>query len=98
MTQKNENWKANQVNNNLEEGYNILSNNTNDIIKKLNMRSREELVAFLKSMWSETPKPCPLCGGELDNLHKKAKKSNSDWICIECKTHFDAIKILKELD
>ncbi|WP_024469892.1 hypothetical protein [Treponema pedis] len=75
-----------------------MKNNMDDITKKLNMGNREELVAFLKSMWSETPKPCTLCGGKLDYFHKKAKKSNSDWVCIDCKTRFDAIKILKELD
>ena len=49
----------------------------NDIIKELNMDNRDEVVRFLKSMWSERPMHCPLCGGELDYFHKKAKKSNS---------------------
>ena len=62
------------------------------------MNNRDEVVAFLKSLWIETPQPCPLCGGKLDFLHKKAKKSNSDWVCTECGERFDAIKILNQLN
>lgn len=69
-----------------------------DILIKLKMESRDEVVKFLKSLWSETPQSCPLCGGKLDFLHKKAKKSNSDWICTVCSERFDAIKILKQLN
>ena len=70
----------------------------NDIIKKLNMENRDEVVRFLKSMWLERPMHCPLCGGGLDYFHKKAKKSNSKWICKNCNKMYDAIKILKELN
>ena len=45
-----------------------------EILAKLNMDSREDAVNFLKSLWNEAPQPCPQCGGELDYLHKKAKK------------------------
>ena len=69
-----------------------------DVITRLNMRDREEVVKFLKSLWNETPQPCPLCGGALDFLHKKAKKSNSDWICTACGERFDAIKLLCRLN
>ena len=62
------------------------------------MNSRDEVVSFLKSLWSETPQPCPLCGGKLDFLHKKAKKSNCDWICIDCSERFDTIRILKQIN
>ena len=68
-----------------------------EILNRLNIENREEAVNFLKSLWRETPKPCPLCGGRLDFFHKKAKKSNSDWVCIACGERFDAIKILKQL-
>ena len=70
----------------------------NDILKKFNMNSRDDAVRFLKSLWSETPQPCPLCCGKLDFLHKKAKKSNCDWICTACGERFDTIKILNQLN
>ena len=62
------------------------------------MNSRDEAVSFLKSLWNEHPKPCPLCNGKLDFLHKKAKKSNCDWICTVCGERYDTIKILKQLN
>lgn len=69
-----------------------------DVLVKLKMNSREDAVIFLKNLWGETPGPCPLCGGKLEHLHKKAKKSNCDWVCAACDTRFDTIKILKELN
>ena len=69
-----------------------------EVLTKYNMTARAEAVAFLKSMWSEDPNPCPLCGGKLDFLHKKAKKSNCDWRCTACGERFDTIKILKQLN
>ena len=68
------------------------------IFKKYKMNSRDETVKFLKSLWIETPQPCPLCNGKLDSLHKKAKKSNCDWICTECGERYDTIKILDALN
>lgn len=69
-----------------------------DVLKKYKMTGREDAVRFLKSMWNETPQACPLCGGTLDFLHKKAKKSNCDWICTSCGERYDTIKILKQLN
>ena len=43
-----------------------------DILNKLKMNSRDEVVGFLESLWAEKPQPCPLCGGKLDFFHKKA--------------------------
>ena len=68
------------------------------ILAKLNMESRDEAVRFLKGLWLGMPQPCPLCGGQLDFLHKKAKKSNSHWICTACGERFDAIKLLRQLN
>ena len=68
-----------------------------DILKELNMGSRDEAVRFLKSLWSEKPMPCPLCTGRLEHLHKKAKKSNSNWKCSNCGTIFRAVNILLDL-
>ena len=69
-----------------------------DILTKFEMNSRDETVNFLKSLWNETPQPCPFCGRKLDSLHKKAKKSNCDWICTACGERYDTIKLLKELN
>ena len=69
-----------------------------DILTKYKMNSREETVKFLKSLWTETPQDCPLCTGKLDFLHKKAKKSNCDWICTVCGERYDTIKILDALN
>lgn len=62
------------------------------------MESRDEALGFLKSLWLEKPQPCPLCGGELDMLHKKAKKSNCGWICIACGKRYDTIRILNQVN
>ncbi len=68
-----------------------------DIIDELKMENRDEAVSFLKSLWNETPKPCPLCGGTLTFLHKKAKKSSSEWKCEQCGHIYRAINILMDL-
>lgn len=69
-----------------------------DILAKYKMNNREEMVAFLKSLWAEKPQSCPLCGGRLDYFHKKAKKSNSDWICTACGERYQAVDILYEIN
>ena len=69
-----------------------------DILDRLKINSRDEAVSFLKSLWREEPNPCPLCGGKLDFLHKKAKKSNCDWICTACGERYDTIKLLNQLN
>lgn len=52
-----------------------------NIYQELNMANRDATVIFLKSLICEKPQSCPICCGKLDFLHKKAKKSNCDWIC-----------------
>lgn len=69
-----------------------------DVLTKFKMDSRDDAVKFLKSLWCEMPQPCPLCGGGLDFLHKKAKKSNCDWVCTSCGERYDTIKILNQLN
>jgi transposase-like protein len=68
-----------------------------DILKELHLETRDDAVRFLKSLWAEEPQPCPLCGGMLDYMHKKAKKSNSNWKCTSCGKVYKAINILEEL-
>ncbi len=69
-----------------------------DVLNELKFTSREEALIFLKNLWSEAPMPCPLCGGELDYLHKKAKKSNCDWKCLDCGHIYKTINILDTLN
>ncbi len=69
-----------------------------DIFQELHMSNRNEAVIFLKSLWDEKPQPCPICGGKLDFLHKKAKKSNYDWICTACGKKYDTMKILDRIN
>ena len=68
-----------------------------DILAKYKMNSRDETVKFLKSLWLETPQPCPLCNGKLDFLHKKAKKSDCEWKCPACGEIYRTIRMLKDL-
>ena len=69
-----------------------------EILAKYKMNTRDEAVKFLKSLWTEKPQPCPLCSGRIDYFHKKAKKSNCDWICTVCGERYDTIKILDSLN
>ena len=65
----------------------------------MEFENRDEEVAFLKKLWTKVPTPCPECGFEyLEHLHKKAKKSNCDWICTACGERYDTIKILDALN
>lgn len=69
----------------------------NNILDELHMSTRDEVVSFLKSLWSDNPMPCPVCGGKLDYMHKKAKKSSNDWKCTVCGKVYKAVNIFKEL-
>ena len=60
--------------------------------------SRETEVQLLKKLWTKNPVTCPKCGGaELTHLHKKAKKSNCDWVCPACGEIYRTIGMLKAL-
>lgn len=42
---------------------------------------------------------CPNCNkAVLQHFHKKAKKSNTDYLCPNCGTRFQVIRMMKELD
>lgn len=69
-----------------------------NILEELGMSSREEVIVFLKRLWTEVPTNCPKCGETLEFLHKKAKKNNCDWICPSCKTIYKTLNILDELN
>ena len=65
---------------------------------ELNMNSRDEVLKFLKKLWNEESVSCPMCGTELELLHKKAKKSNCDWQCKSCNKIYKTIYLLDELN
>ncbi len=69
-----------------------------EIINYFKINKREDAIKFLNSLWLGEPQICPLCSGSLEHFHKKAKKSNTDWICSKCKKKFETIKILDELN
>ena len=61
------------------------------VLKKYQMDSRDDAVIFLKSLWNETPQPCPLCEGKLDFLHYQniesikrelTLKFMHSWLCV----------------
>lgn len=60
--------------------------------------TREENAAFLKRLWAEQETPCPRCSALLQPLHRKAKKSNTEWRCPACGAIFRTIHMLDELN
>lgn len=67
-------------------------------LKELNMKSRNEAVAFLKKLWTQKETDCPICGDKLELLHKRAKKSSTDWQCKKCGKVYRTIHLLDELN
>lgn len=67
-------------------------------LHELDMRSRNEVLAFLKKLWNGESAPCPICGNALEILHKKAKKSDCDWQCRQCGKIIRTLDILDELN
>ncbi len=70
----------------------------NEVLKDLGMQDRNEVLVFLKKLWQEQPSTCPKCGGTLELLHKKAKKSNCDWKCPACGEVYKTLHILDKLN
>ena len=61
-------------------------------------KTRDEEVAFLKRLWTNVPTTCPKCGqATLTYLHKKAKKSNTEYKCPACGEIYRTIGMLKSL-
>lgn len=67
-------------------------------LSELGFASRNEAVRFLKRLWNSEKTPCPICGQELESLHKKAKKSDCDWQCGSCGKTFKTIYLLDEIN
>ena len=68
------------------------------LLEELNMSARKEVLTFLKKLWNQEKTNCPICGSELELLHKKAKKSNCDWQCKKCGKVYKTMHLLDELN
>ena len=68
------------------------------LLKELNMKTRNEVLIFLKKLWNEEETHCPICSDKLEALHKKAKRSNCDWQCKTCNKTYKTIYLLDELN
>ena len=67
-------------------------------IKELGFSSRSEAMSFLKKLWNQEKTICPICGSELELLHKKAKKDDCDWQCKNCNKTYKTIHLLNEIN
>jgi len=68
------------------------------MLKDLNMKSRSEVMVFLKKLWGQEITACPICGENLEILHNKAKKNDCDWQCKRCGKVFRTMHLLDELN
>ena len=60
--------------------------------------NRATELQFMKKLWRGEPVLCPKCKtAELVLLHKKAKKSNNDWLCTACGEIYRTIRMLQLL-
>ncbi len=67
-------------------------------LKELGFRTRDEALGFLKKLWDQQKARCPICGTELEPLHKKAKKSDCDWQCRNCGKTYKTLHLLDEIN
>ena len=67
-------------------------------LKELNMKSRAEVLIFLKKLWNNEEVNCPLCDNKLELLHSKSKKDNCDYQCKTCNKKILTIHLLDELN
>ena len=68
------------------------------VLRELGFSSRDDAAAFLKRLWRGEQTGCPLCGRELELLHRKAKKSDCDWQCRFCGKVYRTVHLLDELN
>lgn len=68
------------------------------LLKELNMKTRSEVLSFLKQLWNDNKVKCPICDNDLELLHKKDKKDNCDWQCKTCNKTFKTLYLLDELN
>ena len=67
-------------------------------LQELGFDSREEALRFLKRLWREENAACPVCGGVLGPLHRKAKKDGCDFLCADCGRIYRTIHLLDEIN
>lgn len=68
------------------------------MLGELGFKTRGEAVAFLKRLWRQEKVACPICGNNLELLHKRAKKSDCDWQCRNCNKTYKTIHLLDEIN
>ena len=68
------------------------------VLKELGFNNRAEAMTFLKKLWKQEQVDCPICGAELEILHKKAKKNDCDWQCKNCDKTYKTIHLLDEIN
>ena len=68
------------------------------LLRELGFKTRNETLAFLKRLWRQEKAACPICGNELELLHKKAKKSDCDWQCKNCNKTYKTMYLLDEIN
>lgn len=67
-------------------------------LKDLGFKTRNEALTFLKKLWLHGKAECPICGNDLELLHKKAKKSDCNWQCRNCNKTYKVIHLLDEIN
>lgn len=68
------------------------------MLEELGFKTGNEARAFLKKLWQQKKTECPICGSDLELLHKKAKKSDCDWQCKKCNKTYKTIHLLDEIN
>ena len=68
------------------------------VLKDLGFNTRNESMVFLKKLWRQEKENYPICGSNLELLHKKAKKSNCDWKCENCNKTYKTMHLLDEIN
>ncbi|MEA4921629.1 MAG: hypothetical protein VB078_12035 [Clostridiaceae bacterium] len=62
------------------------------------MSEHSKKVALIKRLVIGEETICPNCNkAVLEHFHKKAKKSNTDYVCPNCAKRFQVIRMMKEL-
>ena len=62
-------------------------------------QNRDEEVALIKALLTGRETECPKCKkAHLEHFHKKAKKSNTDYVCPLCKERYQVIRMLDDIN